>query len=156
MPDVEITTTIKIGKMEANGGSVFVSYLPEHGRIQLYAFDPDDLRKSGILMYLSHSRFNEFKALLGKVDETIEAEAKRRVQHQSLGEGEESVLVTISGLSVSLPVNLYEEAAHLVATGNTMLAASLISKRLSSISLSGAKEVAQAICEQQQAMGIRE
>jgi hypothetical protein len=108
MPDVEITTTIKIGKMEANGGSVFVSYLPEHGWIQLYAFDPDNLRKSGILIHLSHSKFNEFKALLGKVDETIEAEIKRRVQHQSLGEGEEFVLVAISGSSVSLRVNLYK------------------------------------------------
>lgn len=160
MSSTESTTIIRIGSITGFSGAISVSYMPERGWVEIYAHDPDDMRKTGIFLGLTGAGFQDLKALLGQVDDAIEAEVQRRLRSQSAGperaHGEEgNIVIALSGSNVSLPEDLYKQAAALVAEGKTLLAASLISKSLSWIGLSGAKALALAICEHQRAKGVR-
>lgn len=156
------TTTIQIGQIDGSGGVLSISYVPEHGQVLIYAFDPSDRRKAGIFVSLSDDGFQSLKTMIGHVDEAVKAESKRRLAAKApraaglVQDGDDFFVIALSGSNVTLPKNLYRQAADLVTSGKTMVAASLISKSLSWISLAGAKELAQAICEHQQALGERE
>jgi hypothetical protein len=42
------------------------------GVLQLYAYDPTDMRKSGTLIQLDANRYSELKQIINKIDATIE------------------------------------------------------------------------------------
>jgi hypothetical protein len=66
------------------------------------------------------------------------------------------VFISLDDSNISLPENLYNQVAALVTEGKTLLAASLISKTINEISLTSAKDIAQAIYKYQQLAGIRQ
>jgi hypothetical protein len=158
---MDSTTTIRIGSIRGNGGELSISYLPEDGRFHLFAYDPGDRRKAGVYISLTDGEYQELKNLIFKVDEAVEKEVQHRLEakkvneQKKVSEFKDSVSVSLSGASVSLPLKLYEKAAALISEGKTVLAASLISQELSWLGLSGAKEIAETICLHQQKNGLR-
>lgn len=42
------------------------------GHLQIYAFDPDDMRESGILLLLDEGGYGDLKRVLAKADATIQ------------------------------------------------------------------------------------
>ena len=151
---------IEIGVLNGLGGAISINYLPERDVILLYAYNPDDLRIKGVFLELNADKYRDLKTIISKVDAAIQSEIQKRLENQTTDskriKKEGFILVSLSGSNVSVPEDLYNEAYRLVSEGKTMLAASHINKSLDWISLSGAKELAQAICEQQQSGGIRE
>ena len=150
-------TTIQIETLRGTGGAISFSFIPEDGSIHIHAFDPEDKRKSGISIHLPETDGATLKLILQKIDAAKEEEIQRRLRlSSSTPDKDGQIIVTLSsGASVCLPDDIYKQAAQLISDGKTMLAASLIGKRLTWLSSSGALEVAQLICEQQQAIGIR-
>lgn len=160
MPNQADTSIIRVGSVQGYGGVISVNYSPELGGVILYVQDTHNRRKAGIGVGLTDAGFQDLKKLLSQLDKTIESALQRRTMNQTapaerMHEENGSVVISLPGSSVSLPSDLYHEVATLVLEGNTMVAASLISKSLNWISLSGAKELARAICDHQQAAGLR-
>lgn len=159
--EIERITTIRFGSVSGSGGAISVSYSPESGWIEIYAHDPDDLRKAGIFVGLNDDGFQKLKRLLSAVDDVVHAEVKRRAQESEahsdrISSQERLVVIQVLGSSISLPISLYTEVAALVSEGKTAVAASLIGKSLTWLSASGATEVALTIREHQCSQGVRE
>ena len=179
------TTIIKhIGSIQGYGGAISVSYEPDRGSVYVYAYNPRDRRKASFLVSLTNAEFQNLKALLDTVEFEIETESLKRTPSQTTtvkqrtspsrtvrpqtsqyptaeaansGQFEDDfVVISLTDSSISLPSNLFERASALITEGKTILAASLICKSLSSLSLADAKKVALAICESQQARGVRQ
>lgn len=71
----EISININLGNVSSFGGKLSFTLVVKpnlQGVIQLYAYDPTDMRKSGTLMQLDANRYSELKRIINKIDNTIE------------------------------------------------------------------------------------
>lgn len=157
---MERTTRINIGTMNAPGGYLGITYIPEQSSIHLFAFTGDS-RTKGVSLILGDSKLQELKSLITKLEETIEEENKRRLAAQAktpparIHLEESGVVIQLEDSSTTIPLAIYREAFEFVRDGKTILAASHISKSLAWIDNEGARAVAQAICDHQRLHGRR-
>lgn len=71
----DVTTNIEIGKLTTLTGELkftFVLKGNDNTHVQIYCYDPSDLRKSGILLQLDHVRYWQLKKIIEKIDNTVE------------------------------------------------------------------------------------
>lgn len=154
------TSTIHhAGTIGGPDGELSVSFIPEYSAVFLNASLPSDKRRNSISIRLSDTA--PLRDIVNKLEALMEAEAQRRItQAQSkpsaIQETPDSVSVLISGSSIAIPKPLYQEAAALINSGKAIIAASLLSKSITWLGLSGARELVQAIYEHQRSGGMRE
>lgn len=70
----DISIDIKLGKVASHSGSLAFTLRVEQnmkGHLQLYAYDPSDLRKSGVLINLDAKGFSELKEIIEKTERTV-------------------------------------------------------------------------------------
>lgn len=153
MSDLSIETNV--GMLETLSGTLSVRCeILENGEsiVHMYAFDSRDLRKSGAVLPLDHVKYKQLKELLRKVDDTI-----GRLQHSKrIMPTHSGVTISVSGIEVQVPKELYDEVTKMILKGETILAASKIQKSIQTISLAGAKEIAESICSHLRRTGERE
>lgn len=150
------STVVEIGSITSPGGRLAVDYLVERELVRLYAHDPDDQRKSGILLLLPSSDYQQLKLMIEQVDRVIQDEIKRKLQGTAGFTPEAGkVAISISGTTIMLAEEIYQQILKLVGEGKTVLAASLLSKAVPLLSLAGAKSMCELICQEQQAKGLR-
>lgn len=146
------------GTLGDDAGELSFGFMPEYSAIFLFASVPSDKRRVPISIRLSDT--GELREILNKLESLIEAEAeRRRLSKQPEGavmEGGEFTSVLVSGSSISIPRPLYDEVAGLVAGGKSVVAAGLLSKSITWLGISGARELVQVIYESQRASGARE
>jgi hypothetical protein len=71
----DISINIKLGSLGSRYGKIdFKLEIKSNmqGTLQLYAYDPTDLRKSGTLIYLDANGFSELKLMIEKIQNTID------------------------------------------------------------------------------------
>lgn len=71
----EVTIEVQLGEVGSNYGKMkFAFVVGNDGSafMKIYAFDPSDLRKSGIFMRLHEDQYQKLWSVMFKADETIE------------------------------------------------------------------------------------
>lgn len=71
----DISININIGKVTSLIGSLDFKLVVKSnlkGVLQLYAFDPTDMRKSGVFLELDATQYSELKNIINIIDATIE------------------------------------------------------------------------------------
>ena len=152
-------TTVHVDTLFAETGAISFSYTPEADRVYISVADPTDKRRATHLISLSQDDLADFKALLGKLDEVIKQEKAKlylsKTRNGGFDQSGNTVSIPVGDSNISISQELYSEASLLVSQGQTLVAASKISSALPWLGLSGARAVAQSICDYQQAIGDR-
>lgn len=152
-------TTVHVDTLFAETGAISFSYTPEADRVYISVADPTDKRRATHLISLSQDDLADFKALLGKLDEVIKQEKAKlylsKTRNGGFDKSGNTVSIPVGDSNISISQELYSEASLLVSQGQTLVAASKISSALPWLGLSGARAVAQSICDYQQAIGDR-
>ncbi len=71
----DISINIKVGNLSSICGTLTFTLVVKpdmQGVLQLYAYDPTDMRKSGTLLQLDANGYSELKKIIDKIDTTIE------------------------------------------------------------------------------------
>lgn len=71
----DMTLEVKIGSVESGIGKLSFTLVirnSRNGYLRIYASDPSDLRKSGVMLSLDASEYAELKELLDRTDRTID------------------------------------------------------------------------------------
>jgi hypothetical protein len=71
----DISININVGNVSSICGKLTFTLVVKpdmQGVLQLYAYDPTDMRKSGTLIQLDANRYSELKQIINKIDATIE------------------------------------------------------------------------------------
>jgi len=152
-------TTVHVDTLFAETGAISFSYIPETDHVYISVTDPTDKRRATHLISLNQDDLVDFKALLGKLDEVIKQEKAKlylsKTRNGGFDQSGDTVSIPIGNSNISIPQELYSEASLLVSQGQTLVAASKINSALPWLGLSGARAVAQSICDYQQAIGDR-
>lgn len=152
-------TTVYLDTLVAETGAISLSYTPEIDRVFIYVADPEDKRRATYVIGLNQEDLVNFKALLEKLDEVIKREKSKlylnKIHSGGFDQSLDAVSIPIGDSNISIPKELYSEVSSLVSQGQTIVAASRISVALPWLGLSGARAIAQSICDYQQAIGDR-
>ena len=71
----DISINIKLGNVSSICGTLTFTLVVKpnmQGVLQLYAYDPTDMRKSGTLIQLDANGYSQLKQIITKIDATIE------------------------------------------------------------------------------------
>ena len=71
----DMSLEINIGSVKSTVGQLrfkFVVHNSGAAHLQIYASDPTDMRKSGVLLTLDETQYNELKSIITRTDQTIE------------------------------------------------------------------------------------
>ena len=71
----DISININLGNVSSICGKLTFTLVVKpnmQGVLQLYTYDPTDMRKSGILLQLDANAYTELKKIIHKIDATIE------------------------------------------------------------------------------------
>jgi hypothetical protein len=71
----EASLQLNLGCVESRWGKLSFSFVVRSSgdaHLQIYGYDPSDLRKSGVLLNLNESEYQKLKELIEKTDQTIE------------------------------------------------------------------------------------
>jgi hypothetical protein len=71
----DMSLEVNIGSVTSTVGQLrfkFVVHNSGAAHLQIYAADPTDMRKSGVLLTLDETQYNQLKALIARTDQTIE------------------------------------------------------------------------------------
>ncbi len=66
---------INIGSVKSRVGQLLFKFVVHNSgaaHLQIYASDPTDMRKSGVLLMLDEAQYNELKTIIVRTDQTIE------------------------------------------------------------------------------------
>jgi len=71
----DVSLQVNLGAVTSMFGKLTFSFVVHNSgsaHVQIYASDPTDLRKSGVLLTLDEAGYRELRTLLNRTDETIE------------------------------------------------------------------------------------
>jgi len=71
----DMSLQINLGSIRSFCGGLdfeFVVHSSGDAHIRLYAYDPTDRRKSGVILTLEDKEYQELKNIIGRADQTIE------------------------------------------------------------------------------------
>jgi hypothetical protein len=152
-------TTIHVDTLHAEIGAVSFGYTSEDDRVYMSVNDPTDNRRAAHMLSLNPENLQQLKEVIAKLDEVIKQEKTRlfltKSDAQGFNQSGSTVSIPIGTSTISIPRDLYEQMAALIAAGQTIVAASKINAALPWLGLPGARAVAQSICDYQQATGTR-
>ncbi len=71
----DVSVQVNLGSVSSLCGKLSFSFVVRNNggaHVQIYGSDPSDGRKSGVLLLLDESQYQQLKTIISKTDETIE------------------------------------------------------------------------------------
>ena len=134
-------------------------YVPETDHVYISVADPTDKRRATHFVSLNRKDLENFKSMIEKLEDVIKQEKAKihlsKTLHGGFDQSGDTVSIPIGSSNILVSKDLYSQISSLVMEGQTLVAASKISSALPWLGLAGARAVAQAICDFQQAIGER-